>query len=95
MIGLFVMGLANGALVGPEGQSAVGWVKTYDPEGNFGRGDIELTDDPRLALQFATTLEAYQTWRAVPRNRPRRPDGKANRPLTAFTVLIREIPEKE
>jgi hypothetical protein len=62
------------------------YLASYDPEANDGQGDAVWTDDPARALLFESTAEAYELYRAVPRNRPLRADGKPNRPLTALSV---------
>lgn len=66
------------------------WVESYDPEGHDGRGDAILTGsrDRALVLPVADALDLY---RAVPAARPTRPDGKPNRPLSAFTVEFEPV----
>ena len=64
------------------------YLADYDPEGNDGHGLASWTPDPEQALTFATGAEAAACYRAVPRNRPLRPDGHPNRPLTMFTIMI-------
>jgi hypothetical protein len=39
-------------------------------------------------MTFATAAAATECYRAVPHNRPLRPDGKPNRPLTMFSVAF-------
>jgi hypothetical protein len=51
-----------------------------------------MTTDPLQAKMYADAKEATAEWRAVSHVRPVRPDGKPNRPLTAFTVEIRPLP---
>lgn len=69
------------------------WVKRYDPEAFDGRGDVEFTADPAEALRFESTGDALECWKRVPSSRPLRPDGRSNRPLTAFTVTVGPLPE--
>lgn len=73
---------------GLEGQ----YVKFYNPEDNDGWGSVESTSHIEEALTFNSSEDAVRTWRAVPEKRPLRPDGKPNRPLTAFTVEIIQVP---
>lgn len=40
------------------------------------------------AKRFADKAEAMEAWRGVNQVEPTRPDGKPNRPLTAYTVEI-------
>jgi hypothetical protein len=76
--------LANGAL-GPAGQ----WLCNYDPlTGESGWSSSE--DD---ALRFAGVKEAFEFWNQVLESDPIRPDGKPNKPLTAFTISIEPVPE--
>lgn len=67
------------------------YVKTYQASGGFGRGFLEVTDDIAKALQFDNTVDALECWRAVSTTHPLRPDGKPNRPLTAFTVELVKV----
>jgi hypothetical protein len=46
---------------------------------------VVLAEHP---LGVGTGAEASACYRAVPRNRPLRPDGRPNRPLTMFTVML-------
>lgn len=66
---------------------------SYDPEAHGGLGDAEFTADLEKARRFADAAEAIECWRAVPNAKPVRPDGRPNRPLTAFSVTLREVPE--
>ena len=72
----------------PEGA----WLEAYDPEAFGGRGAAHWNMDPKRAMQFEDHAKAFALWRTVPRSKPRRPDGKPNRPLTAFTVSIEVLP---
>ena len=64
------------------------YLASYDPEGDGGNGIATWTRDPSKAMTFATGEAASACYRAVPFNRPIRPDGKPNRPLTMFTVAF-------
>lgn len=44
--------------------------------------------DPAQAMTFATAEAATWCYRAVPYNRPLRPDGRPHRPLTMFSVAF-------
>jgi hypothetical protein len=67
----------------------------YDPEAHDGRGDAIWSGDPLAAHRFPDVRTALEALRAVPRCRPRRPDGKPNRPLMAFTVAVEPAPPTE
>lgn len=68
------------------------YLKSYDPEASGGIGHVIWTTDPDRARRFESREEAMRLLQAIPRSRPLRPDGKPNRPLTAFTVSIEEAP---
>lgn len=57
-----------------------------DPDGAPMTAHVVCTDDPEKALIFADAREAILTWQGV--SGRIRPDGKPDRPLTAFTVEI-------
>lgn len=64
------------------------FVKSYKPEDYEGGGKATFTTSLEFALKFPSFMEAYHFYRSIPTNRPVRPDGEPNRPLTAFTVEI-------
>jgi hypothetical protein len=74
-------GRTNGVPVGA-------YLASYDPEGDGGNGIATWTRDVSRAMTFATGEAATACYRAVPLNRPLRPDGRPNRPLTMFTVAF-------
>jgi hypothetical protein len=65
-----------------------GFLKAFDPDAHDGRGDIVFTRDVSQALKFDDGAQALECWRRQSTVRPVRPDGKPNRPLTAFTIEI-------
>lgn len=75
------------------GEPVEAWLETYDPEAYDGRGSVTATTDPARAKRFETIDAALEEWRRQSVVRPRRPDGKPNRPLTAFTAAPRVLPE--
>jgi len=76
-----------GTVYQPEGPEPRGkYLASYDPEAHGGRGAFTWCDDAAEALRFPDTRAALAALFAVPRNRPRRGDGKPNRPLMAFTM---------
>ena len=50
-----------------------------------------FTNNPRKAMKFDDTLEAYNFYKTQSLRRPFRRDGNPNRPLTAFTVIIENL----
>jgi hypothetical protein len=72
---------------GSEGDGPIGeYLEQYDVEAHDGRGFATFTDDPAKAMRFTDLSEAVETWRMQSKVRPLREDGKANRPLTAFSM---------
>lgn len=70
------------------GQYAV----SFNPDAHDGIGYGEWTNDLAKAKRFAGHQEAFEFWRKPSRIRPRRPDGKPNRPMTCVSVEI--LPEE-
>lgn len=71
----------------PEGA----YLAAFDPEAFEGRGHAAWTTDLALAQRFEDAAEALTFWKTVPKCRPLRPDGKPNRPLTAFTITVQRL----
>jgi hypothetical protein len=78
------LGLADGR---EAGEITGAWLVWYDPAGNNGNGDAAWSHDQADAARF-TEREWAELYAAVPENRPRRPDGKPNRPITMFNLAI-------
>jgi hypothetical protein len=64
------------------------FVKSFDPDAHRGRGAVVAVLEPLDALRFTTTAEAHSFWRQASKVQPLRPDGKPNRPLTAYNIEI-------
>jgi hypothetical protein len=64
-----------------------GWVHSYEDTA-CGRGSVLFTLKPAAAKSFPGPSEALEFWRTQSKTVPMRPDGKPNRPLTAYTVEI-------
>ena len=86
-----IVGLVRGGATPFDGL----YLKEYDPErdgidptGRQMTAHIVCTDDLADAMQFASAAEVHAMWTKVPAREPTRPDGKPNRPLTAFTVEV-------
>jgi hypothetical protein len=56
-------------------------------------GRATFTDDPRDGLRFPDIEAAIECWKRQSTVRPWRPDGKANRPLTAYTITFETVPD--
>lgn len=67
------------------------FLKSFDLEAHDGRGATEWTRDIGSAHKFSDFTEALSTWKAQSKRHPVRPDGKPNRPLTAYTVSVETV----
>lgn len=84
-----IVGLVSGAPCPFDGQLLVEYDPTRpgrDPSGGDMTAHIVVTDDPSCAARFADTADAHATW-TRPSGRTR-PDGEADRPLTAFNIMV-------
>ena len=84
MISLKIVERADGTAVPFAGE----YVKENHVDAYDGRGYLETTPDVRKAKKFQTATQALNYWKKQSTVQPMRPDGKPNRPLTAFTVEI-------
>lgn len=75
-------------IVGKEEMLSDTFMQAFDHEAHDGRGSITLTKQRDHAMTFETTVEAWEFWRKVSAIKPTRPDGKPNRPFTAYSVHI-------
>lgn len=66
------------------------WLAAADVDARGGRGSARLTLVASEALAFPSMQEAFAFWRQQSTRRPLRPDGRPNRPLTAYTVEFEE-----
>lgn len=69
------------------------YLKYYDPgymfNGQYDGGRLIITENIADAQKFATSQDAFQKWHSVaPEPYSIRSDGKLNKPLTAFSVMI-------
>lgn len=65
------------------------YIKDYTPDMDAeGRGHLSVTRELDRAKHFANHVEAMEFWRQQSKRNPYRPDGKPNRPLTAYTVVF-------
>lgn len=85
MIGIYVLGVA-----GMPELNQRGWIASHADTPD-GRGETVLTEERTRAKTFANAGEAFEFWRQQSKTVPLRPDGRPNRPLTAYTVEILPI----
>lgn len=76
------------------------WVEAYDPDGGpqevaYPTGEVKATGVPARALVFPTAAAAWDLWRKPSMRTPLRPDGKPNRPLSAYTVIVERVPNAD
>ncbi|GAC1496137.1 MAG: hypothetical protein NVS1B2_15940 [Vulcanimicrobiaceae bacterium] len=70
------------------------WFMYYDPFGDppgamaYRTGRAYFTRFARWAKHFDSARDAHAFWMQVHPTDPTRPDGKPNRPLTAYTVEV-------
>lgn len=86
-----IEGLINGQPTPFDGEYLVEYDPERDgtaPDGSPMLAHIVTTPDLAEAKKFPDFIEAAECWKRVCKRTPRRPDGKPNRPLTAFTVAI-------
>lgn len=71
------------------------YVMRYDPDAgppdSIITGDLEVTSDVAKALKFDSAKEAMEFYRKPSTRVPYRADGRANSPLTAYTVSIEPL----
>jgi len=85
--GIFIHGLAIGTPTPADER----WLSYYDPTKHGYRGEIRTTPDAKDALAFDTFEDAAECWR---QSHGTRPDGRPNRPLTAYTIEIKPLPNE-
>ena len=79
-----IVGLATSETTSADGM----YVTEYTPDGNDGQGMLTLTPHRHAAKRYSSKADAMAQWMAVSRTHPTRPDGKPNRPMSAFSVEV-------
>ena len=64
------------------------YLKSCDFDGMGGLGSVVFTNKREEAMRFESAEKALEYWRTPSKVVPIRPDGRPNRPLTAFNVVI-------
>ena len=67
------------------------YLEAFNADALGGIGIIRLTNDLSAARRFDSFEAVMACWKTVSTVRPRRPDGKPNRPLTAYTIQPEEL----
>jgi hypothetical protein len=71
------------------------YLVSFDFDAMRGTGYGIFTDKPEHAMRFKTLRDAMEFWRTQSTVKPFRPDGMPNRPLTASTISIFKVEEKD
>jgi hypothetical protein len=92
MTGDYVIRILCLALPGQPTEYDGTWIRDYAPSSrrHGGLDGLRVTRDPGEAKRFFSSGLAASFWR---QEHGLRPDGKPNRPLTAFTVCIERLGE--
>ena len=73
------------------------WLLSYDPDasdqGTFPTGLVSSTPNAGKAMSFDSMIEATDCIMQQSVVQPLRPDGRPNRPLRAFTLEVRRLPD--
>jgi hypothetical protein len=71
------------------------WLAEYDPDAGSGpySGVITSTTEVAAAKRYESADACLNEWMRVSTRVPLRPDGKPNRPLSAFTIEPRRLPD--
>ena len=71
------------------------YIEDFIPDTDpFGRGEVFVTTLKQEAKQFADLEAALEFWKQQSKRMPLRPDGKPNRPLTAFSITFESVDEE-
>jgi hypothetical protein len=68
------------------------YLEWSDPDANNGKGDEGWTTDINKAKKFPSFTAAMECWTEQSSVKPYRPDGKPNKPLTAWSVTVEPAP---
>lgn len=68
-----------------------GWLASFNLEEPDGYKVATFTNDSSKAIRFETMQAVLDTWKMASRTIPLRPDGRPNRPLSAYTIEPRRL----
>jgi hypothetical protein len=86
---------AEGPITEQHGEPAGLYLSALDVDAYDGLGYAAATRVLDNALRFPTYEAAFEAWRQQSRVRPLRPDGKPNRPATAFSVTFDRVDDAD
>jgi len=75
----------------PDPQAEGYYIKSHDPDAFNGLGHLVTTMDRDKAKTFSSLEAAVRFYKQQSTVRPLRPDGKPNRPLTAYTISLERV----
>lgn len=67
------------------------FVARVDVDARGGRGEVDLTTDPARALTWPSMRDALDAYGQQSTVQPTRPDGRPNKPLTAYSVTVEAL----
>ena len=67
------------------------YLEWSNPNAKHGRGDDRWTSDLTKAKRFKSFTDAMACWNAQSTLVPLRPDGRPNKPMTAYSVTVEEV----
>jgi hypothetical protein len=67
------------------------YLEWSDPDAKNGFGDDRWTEDVAKAKRFPSFAAAMECWQEQSTVRPIRPDGRPNRPMTAYSVTAERV----
>jgi hypothetical protein len=69
------------------------YLLAYDPDAHEGQGFFDATRDIKEAMHFDSIAKAWECWAQVSTVKPKRADGQPNRPLTAMSITVVQVPD--
>jgi hypothetical protein len=88
MVRLKLIESADGTHTPKDGMYLVDYIPDTD---ELGLGELHASPDVTDAKIFADASSAFAYWKQQSKRVPLRTDGKPNRPLTAWSVLIETV----
>ncbi len=85
-----IIGYADGVPL-TAGPHIARFIVDYDPDGHDGNGKATFTLLRSHAKRFPSKIDALEFWRQQSTKKPLRADGKPNRPLTQFSVMVEPV----
>jgi hypothetical protein len=68
------------------------YLQEYTADGFGGQGNLSVTNSLKLAKRYPDMRSVLEEWKSVSTTHPIRPDGKPNRPLSAYTISTVTVP---